>query len=224
MQPGGRESSARLCISTETVTSFRQKDGAVTVTTDKGTYQAKQLVVSAGPWCRSSSPPLAATFKGHPSGLTVPRAQRSGPCAIRCGALSRLHLAGAGAAGDLRFPLSAGIEENVRSRPSSTSFEATPQTVDRTASAQEIAACTRPGVGLFFPGLSPVCLKSKDLPYTWVDGARFIIDRHPEHDRIIIASPCSGARQTFAGIGELLCPDGARRDPPRHLDVQVPGK
>ncbi len=57
----------------------------------------------------------------------------------------------------------------------------------------------------FFPGLSPVCVKSKVCLYTWVDNARFIIDRHPDHDRIIVASPCSGhGFKHSAGIGELL--------------------
>jgi sarcosine oxidase len=35
--------------------------------------------------------------------------------------------------------------------------------------------------------------------------ARFIIDRHPDHDRIIVASPCSGhGFKHSAGIGDVL--------------------
>ena len=51
----------------------------------------------------------------------------------------------------------------------------------------------------------------------WVDDARFIIDRHPAHDRIIVASPCSGhGFKHSAGIGELLAEmalDGKKPDP-----------
>jgi sarcosine oxidase len=60
-------------------------------------------------------------------------------------------------------------------------------------------------VGPYFPGLSPLCIRHKVCLYTWVGGARFIIDRHPDFNRIIVASPCSGhGFKHSAGIGELL--------------------
>ena len=65
----------------------------------------------------------------------------------------------------------------------------------------------------FFPGLSPVCVRRKVCLYTWVDSARFIIDRHPDYDRIIVASPCSGhGFKHSAGVGELLAADGDHGD------------
>ena len=49
------------------------------------------------------------------------------------------------------------------------------------------------------------------------DHARFIIDRHPDFQRVIIASPCSGhGFKHSAGVGELLAEmvtDGRKPDP-----------
>ena len=56
-----------------------------------------------------------------------------------------------------------------------------------------------------FPALLPVPVRTKVCFYTCVEGSRFIIDRHPEYDRIIIASPCSGhGFKHSAGIGDAL--------------------
>ena len=201
-----RELGAALHLN-ETVTSFRQKDGAVTVTTDKGTYQAKQLVVSAGPWLpQLLEPTLAATFKVTRQVLYWFRARNEAAHAQFDAERFPVYIWQVPAPQVIYgFPAVGGIEEGVKIATEQYELEATPQTVDRTASAQEIRGMYETYVGPFFPGLSPVCLKSKICLYTWVDGARFIIDRHPEHDRIIIASPCSGhGFKHSAGIGELL--------------------
>ena len=67
------------------------------------------------------------------------------------------------------------------------------------------------------PGLSPRCVKSKVCLYTQVERARFVIDRLPGQDNIVVASPCSGhGFKHSAAIGELLAAmvlDGARPDP-----------
>ena len=93
----------------------------------------------------------------------------------------------------------------------------TPGSVARTVDADEIREMYETYVGPFFPGLSPACVRAKVCLYTWVDKARFIIDRHPEHDRVIVASPCSGhGFKHSAGIGELLAEmvtDGRKPDP-----------
>ena len=60
-------------------------------------------------------------------------------------------------------------------------------------------------VAPFFPALLPTPIKTKVCLYTCMPDARFIIDRHPDHDRIIVASPCSGhGFKHSAGIGDVL--------------------
>ena len=81
---------------------------------------------------------------------------------------------------------------------------ADPETVDRTVSPREIEAMIG-RFGRFFPGLSPDCVKAKVCLYTEVNAARFILDRLPGQDRIIVASPCSGhGFKHSGGIGDAL--------------------
>lgn len=81
----------------------------------------------------------------------------------------------------------------------------TPEQVLRTVGADETREMYETYVAPFFPGLSPTCVRTKVCLYTWVDGARFVIDRHPDFPRVIVASPCSGhGFKHSAGVGELL--------------------
>jgi sarcosine oxidase len=51
----------------------------------------------------------------------------------------------------------------------------------------------------------PDCVKTKVRLYTEVNSARFILDRMPGQDRIIVASPCSGHGFKHSGdVGEVL--------------------
>jgi sarcosine oxidase len=55
------------------------------------------------------------------------------------------------------------------------------------------------------PGLSAQCESAASCLYTTTPDANFVIDFHPESDRIIIASPCSGhGFKHSAAIGEVL--------------------
>ena len=55
------------------------------------------------------------------------------------------------------------------------------------------------------PGLSNQCASASTCLYTTTPDANFVIDFHPESDRIIIASPCSGhGFKHSAAIGEIL--------------------
>lgn len=191
----------------ETVASFQQKDGVVSLTTDKGTYQAKELIVSAGPWLpQLLEPALAKTFKITRQVLYWFRARDAAAHAQFSPDRFPVYIWQVPAPQVIYgFPAVGDIDEGVKIASEQYELEVTPQTVDRTASPQEIRDMYDTYVGPFFPGLSPVCVRHKICLYTWVDGARFIIDRHPEHDRIIIASPCSGhGFKHSAGIGELL--------------------
>jgi sarcosine oxidase len=55
------------------------------------------------------------------------------------------------------------------------------------------------------PGLSDQCESAVSCLYTTTPDANFVIDFHPDSDRIIIASPCSGhGFKHSAAIGEVL--------------------
>jgi sarcosine oxidase len=55
------------------------------------------------------------------------------------------------------------------------------------------------------PGISDRCASAASCLYTVTPDSNFVIDVHPDNDRIIIASPCSGhGFKHSAAIGEAL--------------------
>jgi sarcosine oxidase len=55
------------------------------------------------------------------------------------------------------------------------------------------------------PGLSDVCGEAVSCLYTMTPDSHFVIDFHPESNRIVVASPCSGhGFKHSAAIGEVL--------------------
>lgn len=191
----------------EKVLSFAQADGSVTVRTDKGTYQGKELIVAAGAWLPGFlKPALAANFMITRQVLYWFRARSEREHAQFAPERFPVYIWQLPAPQSIYgFPATGGLEEGVKLATEQYDVATTPQSVSRTVGPDEIREMYETYVEPFFPGLSPVCVRHKVCLYTWVDNARFIIDRHPEHDRIIIASPCSGhGFKHSAGIGELL--------------------
>jgi len=81
----------------------------------------------------------------------------------------------------------------------------TPDTVDRAVSPDETATMHRTYVAPYLPALSERCIKAVACLYTATPDSGFVIDNHPESDRVIIASPCSGhGFKHSAAIGEAL--------------------
>lgn len=83
--------------------------------------------------------------------------------------------------------------------------ETTADAVKREVTPQETEAMFRDYVAPYFKGATKRCLKSCVCLYTNVEGARFIIDTHPEHDCVTVVSACSGhGFKHSAAIGEVL--------------------
>jgi sarcosine oxidase len=54
-------------------------------------------------------------------------------------------------------------------------------------------------------GVSGRCVRAEACLYTTTPDSRFLIDRHPESERLIVASPCSGhGFKHSAALGEAL--------------------
>jgi sarcosine oxidase len=76
--------------------------------------------------------------------------------------------------------------------------------IRRDVAAREIEAIERI-VARFVPGLAPRVLRSATCLYTNTPDQHFLIDRHPDHSRVVIASACSGHGFKFApAVGELV--------------------
>lgn len=190
----------------ERVLSFRQEAGAVVVTTVAGTYRAAQLILAAGPWLpRFLESGLARQFGVTRQVLYWFRARSPDEhAAFAPGRFPVFIWQPSGADGVFYgFPAVGPFEEGVKIATEGHDV-ADPETVDRTVSPREIEAMFAT-FGRFLPGLSPDCVKAKVCLYTEVNAARFILDRLPGHDRIIVASPCSGhGFKHSGGVGDAL--------------------
>jgi len=191
----------------ERVVSFAQTGSSVDVATDRATYRAGELIVAAGAWLPDFlKPALAATFTVTRQVLHWFRAWDAAAhaafaperCPVYIWQVPRPQVI-------YGFPAIGDLEEGVKIATEQELVATTPDSVDRTVSAAEASEMYETYVAPFFPGLSPTCVRSKVCLYTGVARARFIIDRHPEFDRIAIASTCSGhGFKHSAAIGEIL--------------------
>ena len=191
----------------ETVISFDQAGGSVTVKTDKDTYHAKELIVAAGSWLPDFlKPALAGQFKVTRQVLYWFQAKGAAEHAQFSPERFPVYIWQVPAPQPIYgFPATGGLEEGVKIATEQNHSTTTPDTVARAVGPDEIREMYETYVGPYFPGLSPTCVKHKVCLYTQVERARFIIDRHPDADRVIVASPCSGhGFKHSAGIGELL--------------------
>jgi sarcosine oxidase len=80
-----------------------------------------------------------------------------------------------------------------------------PDHVQRAVSREEEQAMYEDYVEGRLPGISERCAAAASCFYTVSPDSNFVIDVHPDNDRIIIASPCSGhGFKHSAALGEAL--------------------
>jgi sarcosine oxidase len=231
-EPGGGFVRPEACVSAqlETATalgarihtgeqaiSFAPSAAGVTVVTDKQTYSAEKLVLTAGPWLPTLlGEKLGDMFKITRQVLYWYRIADAGRAAHwdpkSCPAFIWQLPAPQAVYG---FPAVDGPQGGVKIATEQYVRDTTADEVDRTVSDDETRQMYETYIAPFFPGLAIPCVKSAVCLYTCVDHARFVIDAHPESDRVIIASPCSGhGFKHSAGVGEALAQlvtDGSSR-------------
>jgi sarcosine oxidase len=79
-----------------------------------------------------------------------------------------------------------------------------PHDADRTIDQGHLEHLRRYATNLL-PGLTGVMTETTSCRYTMTPDEDFILDRHPEHPQIVVASPCSGHGFKFAPvIGKIL--------------------
>ena len=80
-----------------------------------------------------------------------------------------------------------------------------PDHVQRAVSMEEEQSMYKDYVQGRLPGISDRCAAAASCLYTVTPDSNFVIDVHPDSDRILIASPCSGhGFKHSAAIGEAL--------------------
>jgi sarcosine oxidase len=190
----------------ERATGFDATDAGVTVTTDRDTYAADTLIVTAGPWLPEL---IAPTISRHLAihrqvlcwfeidGDVTPFLPENFPVFI-------WELQGR-PQGIYGFPAVDGAHGGLKVATESYDETTTPERADRHVSEAESRAIYDDYVAPFISGLSGNCVKAATCLYTVTPDFGFVIDTLPGADRVIVASPCSGhGFKHSAAIGEAL--------------------
>jgi sarcosine oxidase len=201
-----RQAGARIVLN-ETVTEIASADGSVEVRTDRATYSAKHVIVTAGAWIpKLLGDDSAHLFRIYRQMLCWfalarnPERYSSGKFPVFIwitGHQPRDMMYG--------FPAIDGHENGLKI--ATEQYEATvdPDAVPREVAASDIAALHREYIAPRFPDLSSECLRSTTCLYTVTSDAKFIVDRFRGYDNVWFASACSGHGFKHSGaIGEAL--------------------
>lgn len=189
----------------ETAVSFTQRGAEVVVTTTQGDYTADHLVVTAGPW-------LPELIEAQYGPLFAVRRQvlfwfdpKSDGAEFLPGKFPVFIWEPKGAPQALYgFPTADAIG-GVKVASGQYRTLTTPATIRREVDAGEIAWMHRVLVAPCLPGLSDRCRHTATCMYTITPDYGFVIDTHPRHSRVLLASACSGhGFKHSAAVGESL--------------------
>ena len=191
----------------ETVVSVETGgDSGVTVTTSRGVYCAEKVIITAGPWIASFLPPAYAhLFKVSRQVMywfDIREDCRSTFAPPGFPIFIWIFAKG-GEFGFYGFPTFDGETIKIATEQFTTLTD--PDHAQRAVGMEEAQSMYKDYVQGRLPGISDRCGTAASCLYTVTPDSNFVIDVHPDNDRIIIASPCSGhGFKHSAGIGEAL--------------------
>ena len=186
------ERGASICRN-EMVQSFDASADGVAVTTDRGHYQADRLVLTAGAWLPTL---VGARIARHftiyrqrllwlaVDGDPVPFSPDRFPVFIW-----ELQRRSQGIYG---FPALDGPRGGVKIGVEQFATETTADADERALPPNDIAAFHAEMIEPFLPGLAPRCVKTMTCLYTVTPDFGFVIDAHPDSDRVLLVAACSG--------------------------------
>ncbi len=199
----------------QTVQQIRALSDSVQVHTDKDSYSAERLILSAGSWMRplvrqlDLDLPLTVTkemdtfYKPRdPAGFMPDRFP-----------IFRHHLTGRTARWGVGFPIFE--HSGVKIVLDCTGRVVNPDDPDRSVDQSRLDM-VRAYVASVLPTLGEDIIETETCRYTMTPDEDFILDRHPAHPQIVIASPCSGQGFKFAVLIGRILADLALRGTTEH--------
>jgi sarcosine oxidase len=103
------------------------------------------------------------------------------------------------------FPALDGRPGGVKVSTEQYAVAVTADTAERTVSPEESAAMHAELIAPFLPAIGSQCLRASACLYTVTPDFGFVIDTHPDSDRVVLVSPCSGhGFKHSPAIGEAL--------------------
>lgn len=194
-QAAGAEIHAR-----ERVLGWEMSGTTARVTTDHGTYEAESLVITTGAWIGQHAPVLAnlavperqvlAWLQPHDPNLFTPDRFPVFNLHVPEGRYYGLPIYGVPG---FKFGRYGHLGET-----------ADPDNLDRDAGRAD-EDLLRTFAASYFPSGAGPTMALRACMFTNTPDGHFIIDRHPDHPNVILASPCSGHGYKFCPVvGEIL--------------------
>lgn len=186
----------------ETVEDWEASAGTVLVRTDRAEYTADALVLAAGAWTAS----LVAGLRPHlrveraVQHWLAPRSEQEEAHFLpeRFPVFVWEHEPGAYWYG---FPeVTTGVKLALHYGGEATE----PHDLERSVGQEEVEAI-RELASTYLAGAAGEHLRSSVCMYTNTPDLHFVVDLHPRHPEVVVASPCSGHGFKFASVlGEIL--------------------
>ena len=195
----------------EPVIQWEADAHGVRVTTDKGTYHGGKLVIAAGAWLGRLVPQLARTAIPERQVLgwfqpERPEWFRPEACPVFNVAVPEGRYYGLPIYGVPGFKVGRYHHWQQQQDPDRIGQDTEP----------EDEAILRDFVQQYFPAGAGPTMALAPCMFTNTADEHFILDRHPEHENVILASPCSGHGFKFASVVGEIVADLAERGATRH--------
>lgn len=173
------------------------RDGSgITVTTPQGRFTAGRLLLATGPW-------LPALLGDQGARFSIERQVQHWFSPLDSAASDALPIF-IRQTGDTVFYALPPVGEHVKVAVHHDGDPTTPETVRRTVVPEEIAA-VHALLQEYVPSLAGVHRRAAVCLYTNSRDGHFVIDWHPEHPMVLMASACSGFGFKFASaVGAIL--------------------
>jgi sarcosine oxidase len=181
-------------------------DSGVTVKTSRDVYCAEKVIVTAGPWISRFLPPAYThVFKVYRQVMywfDIREDCRSTFAPPGFPIFIWIFAKG-DEFGFYGFPALDGKTIKIATEQFAAITD--PDRVQRAVSLEEEQSMYKDYVQGRLPGISDRCGAAASCLYTTTPDSNFVIDFHPDNDRIMIASPCSGhGFKHSAAMGEAL--------------------
>jgi len=185
----------------EPVLSWEASSDSVVVRTATATYHAARLVITGGAWTTALAAELALPLVPNRV-VNVSFEPVDGGVGRQAFEVDRLPAFVVSDGVDGIYGIPAVDGQGVKVGGGGTPVD--PDAVDRVVTDAEVDHL-RGFVDRFLPGASGPVSSVLTCLYTVAPDGDFVIDRHPEHDNVVIASPCSGHGFKYTtAIGPLL--------------------
>lgn len=195
MHEAARAQGAELRLDTP-MQAWRAAGDGVEVTTATDSLHADRLVLAMGPWMRDVLAPL-----GVPLVIERQTMHWFVSTNARCADRPVLILGDGHDHATVVFP---AIDGAVKVAGHGSEDFVDPDRVDRTVRREEIAPMEAL-LHAWLPDTVGAHLRSATCLYTRTPSGHFLLDRHPEHPQVVLASPCNGFGFKFApAVGEAL--------------------